>query len=85
MYVTVILVGLGALVVLGSLIGAANGRAQSQAWRDVAEARHANWADRQRQVEEQRARDEEMAELVRLAEFCDCQVCRLLHGRGWRS
>ena len=59
MNVTVILVGLGVLVALGALIGAANGRAQSQAWRNVADARYANWADRQRQFAEQQARDEE--------------------------
>lgn len=45
MNVTVILVGLGMLVALGALIGAADGRAQSQAWRKVADARYANWAD----------------------------------------
>jgi hypothetical protein len=82
MNVTVILVGLGMLVALGALIGAADGRAQSQAWRKVADARYANWADRQRQSAEQQARNEEYTELVLLAATCDCRVCRLLRDRG---
>jgi hypothetical protein len=84
MNVTVILVGLGALVVLGVLVGAADGQAHSQAWRKVADARRANWVDRQRQLAEQHARDEEYAQLVRMAESCDCRVCRLLRRRGSR-
>jgi hypothetical protein len=80
MNVTVIVVGLGVLLVLGVLIGAAEGRAQSQAWRKIADARHANWADRQRQAADQQARDEDYAQLVRMAESCNCRVCRLLRG-----
>jgi len=82
MNVTVILVGLGVLAVLGVLVGASEGHAQSEAWRKVANARYANWADRQRQLAEQQARDEEFAQLVRMAESCDCRVCRMLRGRG---
>jgi hypothetical protein len=81
MDVTVILVGLCVLAVLAGLIGATQGHAQSEAWRKVANARHANWADRQRQVAEQRARDDEYAQLARMAESCDCRVCRVLRGR----
>ena len=81
MDVTVILVGLCVLAVLAGLIGATQGHAQSEAWRKVANARHANWADRQRQVAEQRTRDDEYAQLARMAESCDCRVCRVLRGR----
>ena len=84
MNATVIFIGLGALVVVAVLVGAAEGHAQSQAWRRVANARHANWCDRRRQAAEQRARDEEYAQLVRMAESCDCRVCRLLRRRGPR-
>jgi hypothetical protein len=84
MNVTVILAGICVLVMLAVLIGAAERQAQSQAWRGVANARYANWAERQRQAAERRARDEEYAELARLAESCDCRVCRLICGRGSR-
>ena len=84
MNVTVIVVGLGVLVAVGVLVGAADGHAQSQAWRKIADARNANWADRQRQAAEQQARDEEYAHLVLMAASCDCRVCRLLRSRGSR-
>ncbi|MBV9919431.1 MAG: hypothetical protein JOY78_01050 [Pseudonocardia sp.] len=85
MNVTVIVVGLGVLVAIGVLVGAADGHAQSQAWRRIAEARNVNWADRQRQLAEQQARDEEYAQLVLMAASCDCRVCRLLRRHGSRS
>ena len=84
MNVTVILIGLGCLIVLGVVIGTTDGQAQSQAWRKIADARYANWADRQQQLAEQRARDEEFALLLRMAESCDCKVCSLLRRRRSR-
>ena len=83
MNVTVILVGLGMLVALGALIGAADGRAQSQAWRKVADARYANWADRQRQVRRSnKPATRSTPNSCSSLRSCDCRVCRLLRDRG---
>jgi hypothetical protein len=67
----IILVGVGALVVLGTLAGLADARARESAWRGIAQRRRANWEEREHLVALLEA-------LVQEAGACPCRGCRMV-------